>query len=479
MSAITKNIKFRGGAGLGMDVKFTLAIVPPGEDTFKNMTPVAWKVFSLKEGDSVEVTWTDHLAGCRATVDKSTSPTSTIATVEYQDIPTKKTSDLVLDTGKRPPVYHFSDPAPLPCSDRARIINRTGKVVDSIGAGFITGDGTQAEKMNVVLASGQIADGQDVYIDHIPVAKLWVSLDYKDSQLLGPGVNAIAPVWEQNLLDIGGTEVSVVIERDASGKIISSVGNFASAPTLLASEASAGMKVLKVTYTATFAFSAPALVAGGLNAVVSGLGAACFPLFGSLKSTLKESDYEAQLTLTPSRGRTCRDAELAVVQALQGLDSMYGKTYIKSRKGAELLVSGDGHDMWMDINPASDAWAKHSIDTVVILGADVNDGADGAAGPPSEASKHTQAPISRQFQALCALPCGGYGSDGGNCGQCGNNGCCGNCGNCGNCGGCGNCRRCGNCGKCGNWWNCARCWNQSGCCARCGLCRNCGFLNCC
>ncbi|KAI0368158.1 hypothetical protein BV20DRAFT_1054156 [Pilatotrama ljubarskyi] len=350
---IEKNITFAASEGLGASYKFTLAIVPPGEETFKTMTPVAWKVFSLKDGDSYQVTWTDILAGCRATIDKSTSPTATVKAVEYHPLKVTQTSDLLLDTAKRPPMYHFSDSVQLAEMERARIMNKTGTKVGSIGAGFITDMDTPEEAMNIVLASKIVDNGQETFVDYTPVAKMWVNLDYEESQLLDPGVNMVAPVWEQNLLELSGSEVTVLIKRDANDTITAAVSDGAK---------TAGLKskfpLPSVSAPNLHRESAPAFVVDGVAAIVRSL--ASFGPFGAFKSTFKQSDNEASIQFMFAPPIRPSIATYALLQVINENAGTHGEVFLRTHSAARLLSaeSATGHELWMDVNPANDSWSE-------------------------------------------------------------------------------------------------------------------------
>ncbi|KAI0357243.1 hypothetical protein OH77DRAFT_146791 [Trametes cingulata] len=359
-SVTTKNIKFTA-QGLGASCKFMLAIVPPGEDTFRTtgMTPVAWKVFSLKDGESYEVTWNDRLAACRAIIDKSTkSGNATVAAVEFRDFQAKKSSDLLLDATQRYPAYRFSDLVPLRNSERARVVNKAGLPV-AIGAGFITDDSAGEEQMNVVLASNPVSNRRTVDVDYTPVLKLWANVDYEESQLLNADISRVSTVWEQNLLDVSGSGATVIIARDEKGKITNVIPESGNLPT--PEEELEGTDVLAVKYTATLAFSSPMLVMDGLMALTSALGSVG-QQSSQVASLFKESSAEAELTLTLGPGFSCKDAQLAVMKALTTIDAVFSKTYIVGHRGAQLLVWEDGLQIWMDINLAADAWELTTFD---------------------------------------------------------------------------------------------------------------------
>ncbi|KAI0357240.1 hypothetical protein OH77DRAFT_146498 [Trametes cingulata] len=390
-TTIKKNVKFVA-AGLGGSFKFTLAIVPPGSETFDKVTPVAWKVFSLKDGDSFGVTWTNTLAGCRATVDTTTSPTATVKAMEYHPIAAKQTSDILLDSAKRPPVYHFTDNAPLTELDRARIVNRTGTKVDAIGAGFITDLNTPGkETMNLVLASKSVDDGNAVYVDHAAVAKLWVSLDYKESQLLKKDVNTVETVWEQDLAKLSGGEVTVAITRDAKGKIVGGVDTTTGGGHKYSSVDPRGklsaQNALAVTYTANIVFSSPAFVIDGIRALVRSLSD--YPFFAGFKSTVKETDTEASLQFRLAPWISPAEATVAVLQVMNENSGTHGQMFLRTHSAAKLLsVSDDGrdHETWMDINPASDAWSGPTagpFPPIEPRDAQLVDGANGNAAAPA------------------------------------------------------------------------------------------------
>ncbi|KAI0368160.1 hypothetical protein BV20DRAFT_1054157 [Pilatotrama ljubarskyi] len=383
---IKKTITFKGEK-LGESYTFTLAIVPPDPDPFKTLKPVAWKVFQLSNEGSAEVVWTNDLAACRSTVDKSTAPAPSVTAIEYHPITVKETSDLLLDTTRRPPIYHFSESAPFSSPERARIVNRTGKLVESIGSGFITDNGESTEELNLVLASGWVPDGKEVYVDHTPVAKLWVNLDHKQSQLLEKTVLDIPPVWEQNLLAISDSHLTVTIAPDASGKIV--VKNPAEdlnrrqpgpdARFKLPTDAhdlsltSSSVSVIPTPslplhpypaiYMATLAFSAPVLVADGLKAITKRLASSNLGLHG-FNSTLKASGTEARLEMRLPSHATFSDAEGVTAHAIRYLPDMYSRTYVKGHAGFVLISGEDGHQQWMDVNPASAMWAGSRLSSI-------------------------------------------------------------------------------------------------------------------
>ncbi|KAI0368188.1 hypothetical protein BV20DRAFT_1054177 [Pilatotrama ljubarskyi] len=416
MTAVTKNIVF-STKGLGQSYKFTLAIVPPGAETFKTMTPVAWKVFTLNDGESYQVTWTDSLAGCRAIIDRTTAPTATVKAVEYQPIKAKRSSDLLLDSAKRPPVFHYSEPAPLPGQERARIVNRTGTKVDSIGAGFVTGINTNNEAMNLVLASGPIEDGKEIYVDHTPVAKLWVNLDYNESQLLDANVDNVATIWEQNLLDLSGSEaLRASLPRGQAA--------LSSSPTTRADRrlfpTTRLHDVLKITYTAAIAFTSPVLAVAGMKAIVNWLTDR--QAFASFASTFKESDNEATLQFMLAPWVSPSSASDAVLQAINANTDDIGRMFLRTHSAAQLTATGT-HEMWMALNPASDAWSSPAGPIVPIgtgptpQGDNLNAAPHAAApaiqsqGPSKAASLHRALTRPAVF---CATSGGGGTWNGGN-----------------------------------------------------------------
>ncbi|KAI0368186.1 hypothetical protein BV20DRAFT_969486, partial [Pilatotrama ljubarskyi] len=277
----------------------------------------------------------------------------------------KQSSDLLLDNAKRPPVFHYSDPAPLPGQERARIMNRTGTKVDSIGAGFVTGINTNNEVMNLVLASGPIEDGKEIYVDHMPVAKLWVNLDYNESQLLGANVNNVAAIWEQNLLELSGSEATVEITRDAKGRLTTKGGGASQISKIWSGASPLPYPTVRIPshfaccaeqmLTGTMSRSSPVLAVAGMKAIVN-LLADSAGSFAAFTSTFKESDNEAILQFTLAPWVSPSRASVAVLQAIDANTDDTGRMFLRTHTAAQLLYLGGNHEMWLDINPASDAW---------------------------------------------------------------------------------------------------------------------------
>ncbi|KAL1938587.1 hypothetical protein VTO73DRAFT_11402 [Trametes versicolor] len=383
MTAIAKKITITGSS-LGGACDLTLAFVPKdGKADFSTVYPIAWKVITLNDGVSFTYDWNNVSAGSRTFIDPNTA---TVEADEYSPVAVGQTTDLLLDSTKRPPEFYFTAPTTY-AQQTARVMNRTGQYVD-IGAGYITNLDQPGESMNTVLVLRRVADQSPGYVDYVPTLKIWASLDYAESQLLDSSVNSVAPLWQGTLTELTGAKITITVSR-VNGKLVATgpssfVGGAAKTPFLKQMSANYDRPS---TYTVDLAFANPALVADGIQNIVNSL----FPQGYAAKTIQKGYDSVARLELTLPPTVSCNKAELDTIAAIAANPTIYGKAFIKSHSGAALISANNGLETWIEVNPASRQWfdvngeegvnAAFSGATVESV-AEVNDsGANGSADP--------------------------------------------------------------------------------------------------
>ncbi|CDO78079.1 hypothetical protein BN946_scf184732.g1 [Trametes cinnabarina] len=308
---ISKTITITGVRGkLGAPVHLTLAFIPSSAD-FDKVVPIAWKVLTLNEGDSISYDWTDLIGGCRAVIDDDTSK---VSPREYAAIPIRKSSDLTKDTSKRPPVYEFSNPPSSIAVPKARVMNRTNGPVH-IGAGFITDEGQQTEEaFNPVFVCPQVPD-------------------------VSPAVLSTASLWDGDLAKITGKQISIKVSRISNVVVVDGPKVSKSAPAqgfvTTADAAPQSGSSAAVTYKANLAFATPNLLSVGVKAIVEGLLPKGYSFF---KAITKGYDTDAELEVVLPQNISCNQAELDLIDAIEA--------------NKNTLWQGT----WTDINPASQHW---------------------------------------------------------------------------------------------------------------------------
>ncbi|CDO68420.1 hypothetical protein BN946_scf184837.g3 [Trametes cinnabarina] len=351
---ISKTITITGVRGkLGAPVHLTLAFIPSSAD-FDKVVPIAWKVLTLNEGDSISYDWTDLIGGCRAVIDDDTSK---VSPREYAAIPIRKSSDLTKDTSKRPPVYEFSNPPSSIAVPKARVMNRTNGPVH-IGAGFITDEGQQTEEaFNPVFVCPQVPDVSPAYVDYDAHLYIWASLDFTESEMLTDSVLSTASLWDGDLAKITGKQISIKVSRISNVVVVDGPKVSKSAPAqgfvTTADAAPQSGSSAAVTYKANLAFATPNLLSVGVNAIVEGLLPKGYSFF---KAITKGYDTDAELEVVLPQNISCNQAELDLIDAIEANKNTFGKAYIKGHSGAVLLATNNGLQTWTDINPASQHW---------------------------------------------------------------------------------------------------------------------------
>ncbi|KAI8986671.1 hypothetical protein BD414DRAFT_536591 [Trametes punicea] len=340
MSVITKDIVISAGDLKNQPVKITLAFIPPTAD-FTKVVPIAWRVFDLSDNATFNWTWNNILGACHADID---SDTGVVTPGEYTSLPIGDTSDLHVDITKRPPVYWFTDPSPFG-QQTARVVNRTGSYAD-IGGGFIVNSGQSNEDIEPVLVCRSVPDGNSAYVNYTPILKLWVSLDYEESELLDVSIKDVPPLWQGDVSRITGKTVTINVKRDDNGSIV------VDGPKGAVLEKTPGLAPHTLVYKVDLAFAVPGLVSEGVRAIVKQLAGKGY----TFRSTTKGYDTETQLILTLPETVSCNQAEFDMVGAIEASPSIYGKAFVKGHSGAALLSSDDDIEKWVEINPASPQW---------------------------------------------------------------------------------------------------------------------------
>ncbi|KAI0771665.1 hypothetical protein BD413DRAFT_613164 [Trametes elegans] len=342
MSTIEKTITIKAGT-LGSPCSLTLGFVPKDAAIWDTVTPIAWKVITLKDNGTFTWTWNNVFGGIHAVIDPDTG---VVEADEYTPIAIGQTSDMLLDRTKRPPQYTFSAPTTFQ-GQGARIMNRTGGLAD-IGAGWITNLDKPGEAIDLALVSRRVNDASPAYANFQPLLYLWASLDYEESELLDSSVTDVKPLWSGDLSKITGKQITITVKRE-NGTLVAD-GPSAGAPSKAIEFA---LSPKTYTYTAELAFSEPALVSEGLNAIVKGLASqGYFPA----KVTQKGYDTEAHLQLTLPESVSCNRAEKDLTAAIEKQPFLIGKAFIKAHSGFRFISASQEIEKWAEVNPASAQW---------------------------------------------------------------------------------------------------------------------------
>ncbi|KAI9069117.1 hypothetical protein FKP32DRAFT_87479 [Trametes sanguinea] len=356
---VSKTITING-TSLGTPVNLTLAFVPNSAD-FQNIVPIAWKVITLSDGDSISYNWTDTIGGCRADIDNNTG---VVTAEEYTPVPVGRSADMLKDASKRPPVYYFTTPKPFG-QQTARVMNRTNDYVN-VGAGFITDYNLPNEEFNPIYVCPRVMDSTPVYVNYEPKLYLWASMDYVESELLDQSVTTTQSLWNQDVSKLTGTQITITVKR-VNGVLVaegpSGAGGKALAvaaaqvnryrPRKMTRRTQSSVQASPLVYKADLAFANPGIVTSGVRAIVDHLA----PEGYAFKFTTKGYDTEAQLEVTPPKQvASCNQAELDLIAAIDANKTIFGKAFIKAHSGATLLGNDHGLETWVDINPATLQW---------------------------------------------------------------------------------------------------------------------------